>query len=213
MDQFHYSSGDVTAKDSIEDGAEFLISCPARFKERKGQAELLQAFREARRTDSRLKLMLCGSTSSASTAYEKSLRELVAAMGLSAHVRITDSVTRDQMPQLLRMTDLVVLPSHEEGLGLAVVEAMACGVPVAVSSIPGLDEVVPNSDFGELFEPGDVAGMTNAILRLSLDQARRAEVVSAALARVTKLFSLERMLSETEQLYMDVVEGVQNGCR
>ena len=70
----------------------------------------------------------------------------------------------DDLVAIYNAASLLVLPSFEEGFGLPVIEAMACGTPVAVSHIGALVELA--GDAGLVFDPSDVSDMTSGIDRI-----------------------------------------------
>ena len=87
------------------------------------------------------------------------LMRLAQELGLSSRIHFLGR--RDDIPQLLKMADVYAHSSHSEGFGIAALEAMAAGVPVVVSNLPGLAEVVGQA--GILVPPGDSEAMANAL--------------------------------------------------
>lgn len=72
-------------------------------------------------------------------------------------------ITPDAMPQLMNAADFLVLPSHSEGLGLVLIESLACGVPVIASNVGGCPEIVINNYSGLLVKPKDIQSLSHAI--------------------------------------------------
>ncbi len=131
---------------------------------------------------------------------EGSLRRQVNECGLA------DSVTfqgwTDDIPSALTGADLLILPSLWEGFGLAVVEAMASGVPVLVSDVPGVREIV-ESDPRCLFPPLDVAALQRGIeLILSSDSKFRCDLISVGRQRAQR-YSLDIMAGSYLSLYCE----------
>lgn len=134
-----------------------VLVCVARLVDRKGQAVLLAAFQDLIRGWGALKLGLVGDGDSRELLVQR-CREL----GLSSHVLFLGS--RDDVPALLAMSDVFVLPSlADEGTSLALLEAMACGLPVVATSIPGNAAVIEDGVSGLLVPPGDVQELSRAI--------------------------------------------------
>jgi len=186
-------------------GDEFVVGCIARFKQRKGLLELTEAVAKIRSVLPRVRLILAGTTSSASREYAARVQARITALGLAGRVRIVQDFGHDQIAELLHVCDVYVQPSHVEGLGLAVVEAMACGVPVIVSDTDGLREVVAPDVTGLMVPAGDAAGIAEAVLRLAGQPALRARLVRAGLAEVVNRFSLGRMVARTDDLYRGLI--------
>lgn len=110
----------------------------------------------------------------------------------------------DSVGDLLRATDLFVLPSQTESFGLAALEAMACGAPVVASRAGGLPEVIEDGVSGILEPPGMVEAMARRSIDLLRDPARHRAMADAALARA-RGFSAERIVPMYESLYAEVL--------
>lgn len=128
------------------------------------------------------------------------LEETIAALGLEDHFSLPGHVP--EVARSLGDLDLFVMPSREEGLGSAVLEAMTAGVPVVMTRAGGLAEVAGQ----ELpsVPPEDPEALAEAILRLLDDPAAREEVRAAASRRV-EAFSAEAMVRSTLRAYREVV--------
>ena len=185
----------------------FVVVCLARLKARKGILELLHAVAVAAQQIPKLHLVLAGTTSSGSSDYAAEVAEEIALLNLSNFVTIIQDLSHDEVPPLLRSSDVAVQPSHSEGLGLATIEAMACGVPVVVSRASGLTEVVEHGVSGLQVQVGDTSELTKAIIRIAHDPRLRSRLTAAAQETVDTHFSLDRMVAETEALYLSLLNS------
>ncbi|AUX29734.1 MULTISPECIES: glycosyltransferase family 4 protein [Sorangium] len=109
---------------------------------------------------------------------------------------------RKDVPDLLLAADFFVLPSRDEGLPLAVLEAMARSLPVVVTPVGGVPEVVRSEEHGLLVPVDDPDALAAAIERLARDPALRRRLGEAGHARVRDDFSFEKMTRKYEQLYL-----------
>src|SRR2546427_486639 len=110
----------------------------------------------------------------------------------------------DNVAEILRGSDLFLLPSETESFGLAALEAMACAVPVIATAVGGLPEVVVPGETGFLTPKGDVAAMIAHGLRVLRDGALHARMRAAAARRALE-FAADRIVPRYEQLYEDVL--------
>ena len=107
-------------------------------------------------------------------------------------VRFTGIVSQEDVADLYRRHDVVLVPSRNEGFGLVIIDAMACGCVPVVSRIQGVtDAAVTDGESGVLFPIGDVAAAGAALARLADDQALLARMAAAALRTVQARFSLD----------------------
>jgi glycosyltransferase involved in cell wall biosynthesis len=105
------------------------------------------------------------------------------------------------MAPFYRILDLNILPSPNEGLGLAVIEAMAAGVPCIGADGGGLKEIIDDGVDGFLVRPGDSRDLLEKIRIVCNDAATRKKFVANGREKVSRQFSGERMVRETETIY------------
>ena len=106
-----------------------------------------------------------------------------------------------QAYKALPAMDLFVLPSVSEGMGLVLLEAMQAGVPIVASAVGGIPEVLRAGKDGLLVPPGDVAGFSEACSKIIDNPKLAKSLVRSGLSR-WPMFSIESMVSETEQVYL-----------
>lgn len=115
-------------------------------------------------------------------------------LGIEDKVIFTDFVPDADLPALIAGAKVYVNPSLWEGFGIPVIEAQACGVPVAVSNTSSLPEIV--GDSGALFDPTDVMSIATAIKDLLTDEKTRTDLVKKG-HQNSKRFSWETCAKET----------------
>ncbi len=169
-----------------------LFTCVGRLEPQKNPMLLVQAF--AALNNPRIHLIMLG---------EGSLREQLAAYirehGLERRVHLLGK--RNEVPECLAASDVFVLSSNWEGNPLAVMEAMAAGLPVVGTAVGGVPELVESGEQGILVPPGDCAAFTDAIQTLLNDPEKRTAMANAARARATAAFNVERMAQGYESIY------------
>jgi len=127
------------------------------------------------------------------------LHALADELGIASRVRFLGR--RTDVPQLLKAADLYVQASRWEGFGIAVLEAMAAGIPVLASDVPGLAHVT--GDTGVLFPAGDVDELARGIATLLGDASMRKRLADCAQQRA-RMFGLNSTLDCYEKLYKEV---------
>jgi glycosyltransferase involved in cell wall biosynthesis len=97
--------------------------------------------------------------------------------------------------------DVLLLPSVNEGTPVSVIEALAAGRPVVATRVGGVPDVVRDGIDGFLVEVGDVDALAERLAELAREPARRAQMGSAARARVFERYSVDRLVSDVDRLY------------
>jgi glycosyltransferase involved in cell wall biosynthesis len=112
----------------------------------------------------------------------------LAALGIDGAVEFRSYGAREALRDHLRTLDLFVVPSHQEGLCIAALEAMACGIPVVSTRCGGPEEFVIDDETGYLVD-FDEAAMADAIIAILNDRARRERFGAAAREKVVNRYS------------------------
>jgi glycosyltransferase involved in cell wall biosynthesis len=146
---------------------------------------------------------------SAVGSHQKVLEEQAACAGIAPHTVFLGD--RRDAPALLRMMDLAVQPSHEEGFSNAVIEALAAGLPVVATQVPGNAEALDAGRLGMLVPPRDPSALAQAIGALYGAPEQRASIGREALTYVREKFSLRTVVDEYEAVYRNVLAGSQRG--
>jgi len=137
--------------------------------------------------------------------YTAGLRDF---KGLSCHPRLLNlgKVPYERMPELYQSVDILLFPTVREGLPLAVMEAMACGLPVVATNCSSLPELIDHGEGGFLCGLGDVGDFANKINLLAGDYQLRKEMGEYNREKVEREFTLGRMISEYQQLFAKVLQ-------
>jgi predicted dehydrogenase/glycosyltransferase involved in cell wall biosynthesis/NADPH:quinone reductase-like Zn-dependent oxidoreductase len=199
---FPLAPADATLKQALGLGGRIVLLTVARFTPQKDHATLLRALPNIVSSHPDVILLLVG------TGEEQGAMEALAdQLGLGDHVRFLGH--RSDVPDLMAVADLFVLPSLFEGLPLAVLEAMSLGVPVVATRIGGTVEAV-GDDHAFLAEPGSAASLATVISEALLEPVRRQAASAAGRERFELEFSAERMAAQTGALYDRVLNGPAN---
>ena len=111
---------------------------------------------------------------------------------------------RRDVPVLLRQAEVFVLPSRREGLGMAAIEAMACGLPLVSSNRHGINDYSIENVTGFKYDPADSTGFAIGVEKLIEDEKLRKEL-GANCKEIAKEFSLESSLACMEQYYQELL--------
>ncbi len=135
--------------------------------------------------------------------HRQALEDQIQAVGLEG--RVVPLGTFDCVDDLLTAADLFVLPSLEEGMSVALLEAMAAGLPVVVTDIPGNRLLVDHDRHGLLVPVEDAEALSSAVMRIFGDPDRAARMGVAGRDRVAGEFSLATMAQRHRQLFESLV--------
>jgi glycosyltransferase involved in cell wall biosynthesis len=172
-------------------GDEIVFAFIGRFVREKGIFELLEAFRRLRQERDDVRLVMIGDTLASErddeTSYQR-LMELLQTDGV-----ITTGFRKD-VPDLLSLCDVYVLPSYREGLPRSIIEAMAMGKPIIATNIRGCREEVFHGDNGYLVEKADPDDLYEYMHRIAADEAAREQFGRRSREIVEEMFDEQKVI-------------------
>lgn len=130
---------------------------------------------------------------------KEEVQSYVNKLGLKERILLTG--TRQDVPDLLAGMDVLVFSSEREGLSMAMLEAMASGVPVVATRVGGNPELIDSGVNGLLVPPQNANALAEAVVSLLQNKEKAQDIQKRAFRRVCDRFSLARMIEQHEQLY------------
>ncbi|MDZ4772011.1 MAG: glycosyltransferase family 4 protein [Planctomycetota bacterium] len=185
------------------DSKDVVFTCVARFAPQKAHDVLLKALSKARSQagGAHVKLLLVGDD----PFGDGRVKAEVLARELDLGPACVFAGIRRDVPALLAASDVFVMCSLWEGLGLVFLESMATGIPVLATRVSAVPEVVVEGETGLLVPPADVDALANGMLRLAGDPALRARLGGNGPRVVREKFGLPRMVDETIAVYREIL--------
>ncbi len=171
-----------------------LVGIIARLSDVKGHTYLLQAMQSVIKTFPSAKLLIVGEGKT-KDALVKEADDL----GIKDNVLFLPEA--ENTKDVLAAMDIFVMPSLQEGLGLALMEAMAQGLAVVGSDVGGIKSLIQDKVTGLLVKPADPLGLIRAISDLLNDAAKRVLLAENAREFIINNFSQEKMVNQTERVY------------
>lgn len=168
-----------------------LFSC-GRLNPVKGHADLIQVVANLREQGFNIHLQIAGEDEQGGTGYHQELEKLILDKSLSEHVELLGAVSEASVRQGLEKAHLFALASLNEGVPVAVMEAMAMEVPIVVTDVGGTSELVEHGMDGILVQPEDPTGMTAAIVQVLQDQDLALRLSKASRQKIAANFSHRR---------------------
>ena len=211
FDRVRLTSADARACLGLDEGGP-VLAVIAQITPWKGQDDAIRIAQELVRTHPALQLLIVGSpkfdsaaTRHDNTAYLESLRRQISEQGLADSVRLLGE--RDDVPEILRAVDLLLVPSWEEPFGRTIIEAMASGVPVVATDIGGPPEILGQDEdrCGLVLPPRQPEVWAGAIQDLLADSTQLAEMGQRGREVARRRFGVERHVSAVMEVYESVV--------
>ncbi|HEY3383879.1 MAG TPA: glycosyltransferase [Vicinamibacterales bacterium] len=172
-----------------------VLGIGVRLTDQKGITYLLKALPKVVARFPRVVLVVAGEG-----PLEEDLRVEAEHLELAGHVKFVGP--RTDMPELLKVFDLYVLPSLWEGLPMVLLEAMAAGCPIVATNVGGVSSAIETGVNGMLVPPSDPEGLADAITTLLGDQSLRRRFAENARQVFEMRFSAETMTRRYERLYL-----------
>jgi glycosyltransferase involved in cell wall biosynthesis len=186
------------------DEQSIAIGCVGRLEEQKGHRFLLEALarlNDAPRGPARFRVVLVGDG-----RLRAELEQRAAGLGVAAWTLFLG--TRHDVPEILKALDICVMPSLWEGLSVAMLEAMAASLPLVISDVSGVSQVIGDNEYGLKVPVGDVSELARAIAGLADAPERRAALGAAARRRVVDAFGAAAMIAAISRTYEEAARAL-----
>lgn len=131
-------------------------------------------------------------------------RSELASKGLSDRVHLTGWQSAAQVHELLERADILLLPSHQEGLPMSILEAMAHGVAVIATPVGAIPDAITDGETGLLVSPGNAPALACAIVLLLDDPVLRQRLAANARARFDLMFTIDHTADSVAALYSEL---------
>jgi glycosyltransferase involved in cell wall biosynthesis len=116
--------------------------------------------------------------------------------------------TRYDIPNLLNIMNIFVLPSLREGLPIVIIEALAAGCPVIATNVDGIPEIISNKKNGLLVSPKNVEELSSAIETLLTNSGLRNDCIEEGLVTVKSTFTIDKMVKDYNNLYQTCLNRI-----
>jgi glycosyltransferase involved in cell wall biosynthesis len=195
------NAADITALDGeMSEGRDRLVLFLGHLYRDKGVYELLEAFARLQPSRSGLRLVMAGEGGEAHR-----LRLEADRLGVNAAVELPGWIGSDEKAELLARAACLALPSHDEGLPLALLEAMLAGVPVVATSVGGVPEIVEHGRHALLVAPRDPEALATALARVLNDPKLATQLSEAARRHANAEYTPDRLAERVSAVYREVL--------
>ncbi len=180
----------------------------ARMHHAKGLGTLVDAFIELKKRNRvpDFRLRIAGAMTNTDTRFVDSLRDKLSSRGLLASVDFLPNISREAKHEFFRTLSVFSVPAtYGEAFGFYVLESLAAGVPVVQPRHAAFPEILEQTGGGLLCEPDDVASLADKLESLLLDAPRARALGAKGRAAVREKFTIEQMITSTEENLSDVV--------
>jgi glycosyltransferase-like protein len=198
-------------RDAFDLGEHFTVLTIGGIEPRKGSLTLLEGFGRLRALAPELdaRLIVAGGATLFDYRHEVDrFHARVAELGLDHAVCVLGTLTDAQIERLYRGADAFAFPSTKEGFGLAVLEALASGLPVVASDLDALTTFLEDGHSAVLVPVGDCDALGTALARLARSPATRSELRAGGL-RVAADYSWDRAAIEHERVYHELLASLE----
>lgn len=204
VDMARFATADVMKDFSFKESLglakdDFIFVCVGRLAEIKNHESLIKAFSSCQ-FGKNVKLLIVGDG-----PLRQSIEKLIVTCDVSESVKMLG--LRNDIPELLGISDCFVLSSLSEGLSCSIIESMAAGLPSIVTNVGGNPELVQEGVTGYLVDPNNPSALCEQMKKMYVQDRERKKMAAAARAVAYDRFSMDTMLKEYVAVYEQVFRG------
>ena len=174
-----------------------------RLGKRKGVYDLLESVRILKEKEIKAKFLLAGD------GEIENVKQVLKGMDIEEYVDVLGWIDSNQKDELIKKSNILVLPSYNEGLPMAILEGMSYGLPIVSTPVGGIPEVIEHGKNGFLIEPGDVNSLANYLQQLINDANMRCDMGLKNQEIIKNKFSLTILMEELSNIYVELLNEVK----
>ena len=179
-----------------------VISVIGSISGRKGQKNMISAMPFILSKHPLAKLIIAGVSSDPKKRYERDLWNIISLRHLNDAVKFVGFI--DDISEIYKITDCLVVPSNDEPFGRVVVEAMLFGVPVIATKVGGIPEIIENKRNGILIESNEPSVIANAVIDLLNNNTTAKSYIEEAKRNAVDRFGMQNMVKRIEEIIRKV---------
>lgn len=186
-----------------------VIILPARMTPLKGHEDIIRAIKILKDRGQTVKVIFTvdENETGRSASLIKGLKNLALSEGIEDSIIFSGYLSREQMRDYYAASDVVVLPSHTEGLGMVLLEAQAMGKPVITYNVGGVPETLKDKETGYLVAKGNVGAFADKLYELLTDTDRRTTMGQAGRQFIQESFSTATLAERHESFYKRFIKS------
>ncbi|MPM31344.1 Glycosyltransferase Gtf1 [bioreactor metagenome] len=188
-----------TVEENMYNNLSKNITMLGRLEERKGTFDLLDIADELISHDNNLNIILAGD------GDLSKVREAISKKKYKDNIKLLGWIDKNKRGDVLKDTLIFTLPSYNEGMPMAILEAMSFGIPLVVTNVGGIPSLVEDEENGFLINPGDKKSLKECILKLSEDKDYRLKISNNNYMKINEEFNLQKNIQLLYDLYKSLV--------
>lgn len=179
-----------------------VILFVGRVTEAKGVFDLLEAWKVVSAKCERVELWIVGPNHT-----DARFLRAIESCSQAKSIKVLGPLPLHEVADLMRLAQVLCLPSHGEGTPNSVMEAMACGLPVIATEVGGIPDIVESNQTGMLIQKGHIKGLVDALVLLLQDSDRRARMGEAAHVFAREYLDARKTAKRLDGLYRELIEA------
>lgn len=196
-----YNGVEVKEKSLIskkEDHSTVNFAFLGRLGQRKGIYDLLDSIKILKEKNIKVMFHIAGDGE-----IEK-VKSIVKEYGIEDYVKVIGWINDEEREKLLTISDALVLPSYNEGLPMAILEAMSYGLTIISTPVGGIPELINNGENGYLVNPGDSVALAEAIEKAATNGDWRNQAKERNVKKISEQFNLTKLIKSLEKIYIEL---------
>jgi len=184
----------------------YIILYLGGFRLVKGPVQIVEAMQKIHERFQDIRLLFVGGSHPLDKRHVKALPKAFRFLREKGVIHLIGNISHSRLPEYYSAADTVVVPSIYDTFPKVVLESMACGTPVIVSNVGGIQELVTDEETGILVSPNNEDELASAIIRIVSDPSLRKKISSKAKKLVEEQFSWENIAKQTLIVYNNLLK-------